>query len=211
MVITTPNGYMRQLVTEIHPNKGFATVLMPYDLIRIVDIEGQQVSDLVAFNAGDMAERLSGPQTTKLNARLNLIPRNILYSDRCNPMLKLTHMTNPGVQCNFIYSPCGPSDNAIRFPHAHTGPTCLENLEGALSPWHVGRKELLEPFSIGLNLKITSDGTIETIATVSRAGDYIEMEANMFLVVGISACPQDRNQCNGGIPTPVRFEHYRKM
>ena len=202
---------MKQLVTEIHPNKGFAAVLMPYDIIRIVDIEGQQVSDLVAFNAGDAAERLSGPQTTKLNARLNLIPQNILYSDRCNPMLKITYMPNPGIHCNFIYSPCGPDDNAIRFPHSHAGPTCLENLEDALSPWRIHKKELLEQFSIGLNLEITGDGTIETVAPISKAGDYIEMEAMISLVVGISACPQDRNQCNGGRPTPVRFEHYRRM
>src|SRR3989344_7171976 len=141
MVITTPNGYMRQLVTEIHPNKGFATVLMPYDLIRIVDIEGQQVSDLVAFNAGDMAERLSGPQTTKLNARLNLIPPNILYSDKCNPLLKITYMSNPQVHCNFVYSPCGPRDNELRFPDSHAGRTCLENLEEALAPWNIRSEE----------------------------------------------------------------------
>ncbi|MDO8661412.1 MAG: urea carboxylase-associated family protein, partial [Candidatus Woesearchaeota archaeon] len=178
---------------------------------RIFDIEGQQVTDLVAFNAEDMEERLSGPQTTKLNARLNLIPQNILYSDQCTPMLRISYMSNPQVHCNFVYSPCGPRDNAIRFPNLSAGSTCLENLEEALSPWKIKRKELLEPFSIGLNLSITSDGTLETLAPVSKPGDYIELEASMFLVVGISACPQDRNRCNGGKPTSVMFEQYEKI
>ncbi|HLC96725.1 MAG TPA: urea carboxylase-associated family protein [Candidatus Nanoarchaeia archaeon] len=210
-MISIPNGYMRQLEIVVAPNKGLALPLMEGDLIRIVDIEGQQVTDLVAFNSGDMTERLSGPQTTKLNARLNLIPPNILYSDRCNPLLKITYMSNPQVHCNFVYSPCGPRDNELRFPDSHAGRTCLENLEEALAPWNIERKDLLEPFSIGLNLKIHTDGTIETLAPVSKPGDYIELEAMRFIVVGISACPQDRNQCNAGNPTPVRFEQYRRL
>ena len=206
-----PKGYTQQLVAEVNPDKGLAVSLIKGDIIRIIDIEGEEVTDLVAFYSQDMTERLSGPQTTKLNARLNLVPPNILYSDKCNPLLRITRMSNLKTHCNFLYSPCGPEDNCIRFPDSNSGPTCLENLKQALSPWSINRRELLEPFSIGLNLRIHEDGSLETLPPLSNQGDYIELEAMTSLVVGISACPQDRNQCNGGKPTPIRFEQYRRL
>ena len=38
----------------------------------------------------------------------------------------------------------------------------------------------------------------------SRAGDYIELRAEMDAIVAISNCPQVNNPASGGKPTPIR-------
>jgi uncharacterized protein YcgI (DUF1989 family) len=38
----------------------------------------------------------------------------------------------------------------------------------------------------------------------SRAGNYIELQAEMDVLAVISNCPQVNNPCNSGQPTPIR-------
>ncbi len=187
---------------------GVSLIVEKDDLLRIIDIEGKQVSDLLAFNFKERRERISGPQTNKLNARLNLKKGDILYSTDCNPVFTIADC-KPYVHYNFIFSPCGDADNRIRFPEKPGGETCLGILTRVLSQYELDPRDFLEPFSIGLNLKINDDGSLETFPPTSKKGDYIDLRAEMKSIIGISACPQDRNSCNGSKPKPIRVQLYR--
>lgn len=44
----------------------------------------------------------------------------------------------------------------------------------------------------------------------SRAGDHVEFRAEMSLLVGLSVCPLEAGQRNGGKSTPVRVEVYTR-
>jgi uncharacterized protein YcgI (DUF1989 family) len=39
----------------------------------------------------------------------------------------------------------------------------------------------------------------------SKSGDYVELRAEMDVLVAISKCPQVHNPCNNYRPTPVRL------
>ncbi|MBI4093140.1 MAG: DUF1989 domain-containing protein [Candidatus Kerfeldbacteria bacterium] len=200
-------GKLKKLEERVlSPGEGYAFVGSVGDTLRIIDEEGQEVADLVAFNVENTDEKLSGPQTNKLNAHLNLKNGDTLYSTDCRPMFNITKISNPAVHYNFIFSPCGDMDNKIRFPQSSNGPTCLGALKTVLQPYKIDWRNLLEPFSMGLNLEIQSDGVLETRPPLSRAGDFIELHVMMKCIVAISACPQDRNLCNGGHPTPIRIQ-----
>jgi len=56
--------------------------------LRIIDIEGQQVGDVVVFNHSDHADKLSPQNTIVLNRTANLRTGNSLFSTRANKMLK---------------------------------------------------------------------------------------------------------------------------
>lgn len=201
---------MKILNHLIPPKDGIALEIKRGDVLQIIDEEGQQVADLVAFNKKDLGEHISATQTNKLNAHLNLKEKDFLYSTDCNKMFQITKITNPKVHYNFIFSPCADMDNAIRFPDIPKGETCLGILKRVLKKYDLDWRNMLEPFSVGLNLHIDKDWNMRTEAPLSKAGDYVEIKALVDCVIGITACPQDRNLCNGDKLTPIRVKIFKR-
>ena len=43
----------------------------------------------------------------------------------------------------------------------------------------------------------------------SKAGDYLDMRAEMEVIAAVSNCPSEHNPCNGWNPTPLRVIIYQ--
>src|SRR3989338_632276 len=101
-----PNEHRTVLDYIIPPKEGLALEIESGDTLRIIDEQGEQVADLVAFKKENIKEHMSATQTNKLNAHLNLKENDILYSTDCVKMFLITKINNPHVHYNFIFSPC---------------------------------------------------------------------------------------------------------
>ena len=66
--------------------------------------------------------------------------------------------------------------------------------------------QITVPFNIFLNIGISKEGEIEILSPKSKAGDYVELRAEMDLVVGITAC--SAGACNNYYWTPIDVEIY---
>src|SRR5690606_42008202 len=66
--------------------------------------EGEQVSDLAAFNREDMAEYLSSGRSIDYASRLFLTTGDVLYSNRSRPMFTLLEDTCG--RHDFTLTPC---------------------------------------------------------------------------------------------------------
>lgn len=162
---------------------------------RVVDVEGQQVSDLVAFVRGDLAERLSPANTRKLNGRLKIGRGDVLYSTRCRALLRLIEDTVG--EHDLLFSSCSPYDYRVRFGLTAPHPSCLAILAGVVEPYGIPETMVPDPFNIFQHTAIGADGRMETRAPLSKAGDHVEFEAAEDCLVALTACPQDQNPCNG--------------
>ncbi len=169
---------------------------------RVVDVMGEQVSDLVVFRRSDLAERFSPGNTRKLNGRLKLGRGGVLYSTRCRPLLTITEDTVG--EHDLLFSSCSAYDYRVRFglttPHA----SCLAILTEALAPWGIGEAMIPDPFNIFQHTVITPDWGLETHAPRSKGGDFVELRAEDDCLVAVTACPQDQNPCNGWRITDIR-------
>jgi hypothetical protein len=56
-----------------------------------------------------------------------------------------------------------------------------------------------------MNVPVTPGGQLTFADGISAAGRYVEMRAEMDVIVLISNCPQLNNPCNAYNPTPVRL------
>ena len=56
-----------------------------------------------------------------------------------------------------------------------------------------------------MNVPITSEGGLTFEDGISAPGKYVELRAEMDVIVLISNCPQLNNPCNGYNPTPVEY------
>jgi len=173
--------------------------------LRVIDLEGEQVVDLVAFSAHDKREKLSCAYSNMLNSTWKLTQGHTIYSNRANPLLFLKedrvglHYSGGGF--------CTDEVNYIRFKVRNTR-NCADNLTRALKHFGIQREDLGFDccFNIFMNLTFQQDGSMKLAEPLSRARDYVDLRAEMDILIGISNCPQDRNPCNAFKPTPTRVQ-----
>lgn len=193
----------RMRSVEIAPKSGAAFEVRTGETIRITDVEGAQVADLVAYNPENHAERLAQNFTRMYNGTTRLGPGGVLYSSLNNPMLRITHDT-VGVH-DMLYPPC----NLVYYSRVYgiehkTG--CRDHLLSALEPFGLALNDVTDPFNIWMNTGLGSDGEPEIYLPKSQAGTFIELRAEMDLLVAVSACADDLSDCNAGRCTGLRAE-----
>jgi uncharacterized protein YcgI (DUF1989 family) len=168
--------------------------------LEIVDVEGQQVADLVAFAQQDRREWLSPTHTRSATLRLNLQVGDQLESNWRRPMFKI--LRDDVGSHDVITSMC--DDRRYRVDYGVEGHrSCRTNLTEAYAPWGITEWEIPDPFNIFQNAPIHPDRRFGNELPPGKAGDSILFAVLMDSIVGISACPQDLNPCNGFSPTPI--------
>ena len=85
-------------------------------------------------------------------------------------------------------------------------PNCLDNFSTNLEKYGIKASQITVPFNIFLNITISKEGDIEIQKPRSKAGDYIELRAEMNLIVGITAC--SAGTCNNFTWSPIDVEIY---
>ena len=200
----------RVLLDYVIPAREFYGLRMPKgQILRIIDLEGQQVMDYMAFSAQDPSEKQSMVWTNVMNRTWKITKGHVLYSNRAAPMFNILDDT---VGMNYTGGGyCTEHGNFVRYGVRGT-PNCGENLANALAPFAIQRRDLDEAanFNIFMNVAYDADGTFEIRPAVSRPGDYMDLEAQMDVLVGLSCCPQERNPCNGFKPTSMKIILYER-
>ncbi len=191
---------------QIAAQTGAAFRVKKGQTIRVVDVEGEQVADLVCFARQETKEYLSSGRSIDYNEKLNLSTGDILYSNRSNPMLAITR--DEVGKHDFLFAPC--SQEMFRLTYNTTGPhpNCLDNLAHSLITFGIRNHQIPTAFNIFMNVAITADGRVSVKTPLSKAGDFIDLRSEMDLIVGVSACSAGR--CNNFNCTPIRVEIYRK-
>jgi len=169
---------------------------------RVIDVEGRQVSDLVAFMRADPSERLSPANTRKLNGALKISRDAVLYSTRCRPLLRIIEDTVG--EHDLLFSSCSAYDYRVRLGLTTPHPSCLSALGEVLGPYGIPEAMIPDPFNIFQRTRIGPNFALETLEPLSRAGDYVEFEAEGDCLVALTACPQDMNPCNGWTITDIK-------
>jgi uncharacterized protein YcgI (DUF1989 family) len=202
--VTQVDGAPRERI-RIPKQSGRAFTANAGELVRVVDVEGEQVADLVAFSYPDRALRSSTDQTRDVARTLYISTGNSLYALSGEPML--TIVADDVGRHDLLYAWCRP-EMYRRIYDQDDHPNCHDNLLGALQPYGVIDGELPMPFNIFQNVAIHADGRMEVQAPLSRAGDALLMRADMDLLIAVSACSVDRSACNGFNPSAIDIEIY---
>ena len=187
---------------RIAPRSGVAFPLRKGEILRVIDPEGGQVSDLLAFMADDVAEALSNGRTFDYEETIRLGTGNRLWSNRSTPMLEIVADT---AGCHdFLLTPCSEATFRHFYPDqpAHRG--CFGNLAEALEPYGVEPDMIPCAFNLFMNVVVGPDGRVSVEPPTSRAGDFIVLRAEMDLIVGLTACSAYAS--NGGSFKPIHYE-----
>jgi len=187
---------------RIEPQSGTAFELHRGQLLRVIDPLGEQVADLIAFGLDDRAEWLSSGRSLDYNNTIFFTAGHSLYSNRSRVMLTIARDTVG--RHDFLYTPCSPETFAIIYGHQGHHPSCFANLTRCLSQFGVAPDCIPTTFNIFMNVEVAADGALAVRPPRSKAGDYIELRAEMDLVVGLTSCSAEMS--NNYRFKPIDFE-----
>ena len=186
---------------EIPKQSGVAFTLKKGDTLKVIDPLGQQVSDMVLFNALDIREKISSGKTLDFEETIFITKEHYLWSNRSNKMMKIVQDTNG--RNDFLLAPCSPETFSIMYDHTGYHPSCFENLYTNLAPFKIQPDDLPTAFNIFMNVQVAPNGQLSVDPPTSKAGDYVEFKALMDLIVGLTACSAEDS--NGGSFKPIQY------
>jgi urea carboxylase-associated protein 1 len=186
----------------------FSAVLKAGQVMRIIDLESQQAVDALFYNAHDFAERYSAQDTLAAQAASGkpfyLEAGSELLSNEGRKMATLVADT-----CGYhdtCAGACSCESNTVRFGHeTRFMHACRENFLAELQKYGMGKRDLVSNVNFFMNVPIRPDGEMTVDDGVSEPGGYVDLRAEMDVLVLISNCPQVNNPCNGFNPTPIRI------
>ena len=171
----------------IPPRSGTAFRLSRGERLTVVDIQGEQVSDLVAFNATDVGEAISSGRSLDYASKLYLTTGDAIYSNRSNVMLRIVE--DQVGRHDFLLTPCSKETFKIIYNDENPHRGCFGNLEAALAPYGITGDHIPVAFNCFMNVVIEpSTGRFSVQPPISRAGEFITFRAEMDLVIGLTAC-----------------------
>ena len=170
----------------IPPRSGTAFELKAGQTLTVIDIEGEQVSDLVAFNACDVREVISSGRSLDYASKLYLTTGDAIYSNRSNVMLRIEQDTVG--RHDFLLTPCSRETFQIIYDDRDPHHGCFGNLEIALKPLGIFADQIPVAFNCFMNVVIKPSGEFTVEAPRSKAGDFVAFRAEVDLIIGLTAC-----------------------
>ena len=177
---------------------------------RIVDLEGNQAVDTLFFNAQNALERYSVTDTIRRQNRIYLTTGSRLFSNFGNVMLTIAADTCG--RHDTLGGACAAESNTVRYAlEKYPMHNCRDNFLHALAhdplceQLGMNKRDLPSNINFFMNVPVTEAGELEFDDGISAPGKYVEMRAEMDVMVLISNCPQLNNPCNAYNPTPIRL------
>jgi uncharacterized protein YcgI (DUF1989 family) len=187
----------------IPPRSGVAFELRRGQRLRVIDPEGEQVADLLAFNREDVGEVLSSGRSLDYAASIFLSTGAALYSNRSRVMLRIVE--DDVGRHDFLLTPCSAEMFRIIYGEEAPHRGCFGNLAAALAPHGVTPDMIPTAFNVFMNVRVDGDsGALRVDPPLSRAGDSTTFAAEMDLVVGLTACAA--GQSNNFRYKPIHYE-----
>lgn len=174
------------------------------EVLRIVDLQGNQAVDFLMYALADDAERYSAQDTIAAQGNIFLKTGSVLLSNEGNPMA--TVLGTSVAYHDTIGGACSCESNTLRYGH-HTKSqhACVENFLQANGRHGRGKRDMVSNINWFMNVPVEADGALGIVDGISAPGLYVDIRAEMDLVAVVSNCPQINNPCNGFDPTPVRM------
>jgi len=176
------------------------------ETLRIVDLEGNQAVDTLFYNLNDLEEHYSAVDTIRTQGSLYLTTGSALRSNLGAVMLTITEDTCG--RHDTLGGACSAESNTVRYAlekrYMHS---CRDNFLLALahSDYPLTKRDLPSNINFFMNVPVTPDGQLSFADGISAANRFVQMRAEMDVLVLISNCPQLNNPCNAYNPTPIRI------
>lgn len=192
--------------TKLLAGDGWMHRLKKGQVLRLVDIEGNQGVDMLVYDADNIEDHYSATQTIVKQKNIYINAGTTLFSESGKGLLKLVADT---CTCqDTLGGACAAQSNTVRYAHEtiHMH-NCRDTfmLQVSKESEKFSKAELVPNINLFAQILAYPDGKFEFEEGISEPGSYIEFLSLCNTVVLISNCPQMNNPCSGFNPTPLQL------
>ncbi len=197
-----------EIIEHIYlPAQGFmrGRVIEKGQVIRVIDLEGQQVHDGIIWDANNFDNVLNVVMTMVHNEKWDKWrPGDVIYSKYSEKLAMITEDTTDGT-----HAFAGPFCNEPMFrvklgiPGIHN---CWDNFVAAMADYGFSHSDIDwgSCISFFMDIRYLPDGRLEIRECHNKPGDYIDLMAEMDIIMAISNCPDYPFPTNAYNPTPMQ-------
>jgi len=174
--------------------------------VQIINVEGSQCADFLAFAGAGLAEELDGATTRTLNgsAMPSVGLHGKYFSQEMRPLVEVIQDTC-GRHDSFLLACTDLYYQDSGYPgHA----SCTSNFNLNLGPYGIARRKGWPAVNFFFNTEVQADGAIVGGESWARPGDFVLLRAHADLLCATSSCADDIDPVNGWNPTPIHVRVY---
>jgi urea carboxylase-associated protein 1 len=204
--MTTRDPAGARLCLDLDAGDGWIGELAAGEVLRIVDLHGNQAVDTLFFDAHDYANRYSAVDTVREQGSVYLTLGSRLLALDGRPLVDIVEDTCG--RHDTLGGACSQESNVVRYgEHTRHMHACRNTFLAQALRWGRGldKRDLTHNVNFFMNVPLTADGGLDFADGVSAPGKHVDLAAARDALVLISNCPQLNNPCNGFDPTPVRL------
>lgn len=195
------------IYNEIIPaGEGWTYTLEAGQVLRIVDLEGNQAADTLFYDADNPSDHYSAVNTIQRQGNIYLTTGSVLVSESGKPLVEIVADTCGNHDT--IGGACSAQSNTVRYSHDTLSMhNCRDTfmLQLSKNDPRFTKRDLAPNVNFFMNVPVTPDGGLTFADGVSAPGYYVELQAISRTLVLISNCPQLNNPCNAYNPTPIEL------
>ena len=180
------------------------------EYIQVIDVEGRQCSDFLAFHGHRLQEGLERGLDATVTRTLmgNAYPTPGLhgkfYDQDMNPLVEVVRDT-VGRHDTFALACTSKYYEDMGYP-GHVN--CTDNFNGQLESYAIAARKGWPALNFFFNTSFSAENILVTDEPWSRPGDYVLLRALTDLVCASSACPDDVDPANAWDPTDIHVRVY---
>jgi len=190
----------------VPPGRPWGQRIAKGDVLRLVDLEGQQAVDFLCYAADDPTDRYCATNTIKVQGKLFVDKGTVLYSDLGRALFTVVEDTCGGHDT--VYGCCSEPNNFLRYGVRGTA-SCFDNFVAVLARFGLDRASIVGNVNFFMSVPVATDGAAVNVTGHSKAGNYVDLRAERDVIAVLSNCPQMHNPCNGYRLTPIRATIWR--
>lgn len=189
----------------IQAGDGWMRVLKPGQVLRIVDLEGNQAADTLFYDAENPEDHYSAVATIAGQGNIYLSTGSVLRAESGKELLRIVADTCG--RHDTVGGSCSAQSNTVRYSHDKLSMhNCRDTFMLQLAQHDGGytKRDLAPNINFFMNVPVAEDGGLKFDDGVSGPGCYVEVQSLGSSRVLISNCPQLNNPCNAYNPTPIQ-------
>lgn len=170
--------------------------------LRVTDLEGSIGVSMICYNADNPIERLNVADTSKIQFNAFLKKGMVIYSDMGRILFSITEDTS-GYHDLFGGS-SNAASNTAKYGEEEFWKNSRAHFLKALTRRGLGKKDIMPNINLFTRVAIEPDGKMVFVEGGEKPGSFIDLRAEMNVLVILSNCPHVLHPSNVYDPKPIQ-------
>jgi len=168
--------------------------------LRIIAPSGSRGVSVLCYNADNLIERYNAADTAKIQFNAFLKKGMLLYSDMGRVLFSITEDT-----CGLHDTLGGCSNLATNAKYGEGDyKNSRDNFMLALTKRNMGKKDIMPNLNLFTRITVEPNGNLIWAEKTAKPGDYIDLRAEMNVLVVLSNCPHPLDSSPNYDPQPIQ-------